>query len=46
VEAYVYSLRDKLEGQYTEYISPEDKEVLTGRLTEAEVRLLSTLVAR
>ncbi|RLV96261.1 Heat shock protein SSE1 [Spathaspora sp. JA1] len=36
LEEYIYDLRGKLDDQYSEFASPEEKEKLTGMLTKTE----------
>lgn len=37
LEAYIYSLRNKLSAEFESYIKESDKDVLNGKLTQMEV---------
>lgn len=37
LESYIYELRDKIDGVYSEYASEEEKEKLKTKLSESEV---------
>jgi heat shock protein 4 len=43
LESFIYELRDKIDGIYSEFASEEEKEKLRAKLTTTEVRFIPTL---
>jgi heat shock protein 4 len=43
LETYIYELRNKLDDQYSEFASEEEKDKIRSKLTDTEVRLVQPL---
>lgn len=46
LETYIYDLRNKLDDQYADFASEEEKEKLRSKLTETEVSILFLIQPR
>lgn len=42
LESFIYELREKIDGQYAEFASEEEKEKIRSKCTDSEVRFTTT----